>query len=211
MPNLVSRVDSFCNFALDARLGAGSSALFGSFECSLLLLFAPAGRSTSFSYVVSAIKPRLYHFESKSALQIHRKSKTYQTPYPSCSTTCYPFVSTTIAQRPTLSTLSSSARKISASGAYSASSSASLAPRHTSSPPTSACIWFPSLLPVLIHLPQTSLSSSSRRTPSSPSASQPLDVLYGLWCLSNHDSVLSLELLKSGECEIVLKEGDART
>ena len=44
MLNLVSRVVNFCNFALDARLGAGSSILFGSFECSLSLLFAPAGR-----------------------------------------------------------------------------------------------------------------------------------------------------------------------
>ena len=54
MPSLVSRVESFCNVALDACLEVGSSAVFGSFECSLWLLFAPVGRSSSFPYVVSA-------------------------------------------------------------------------------------------------------------------------------------------------------------
>ena len=52
MLSLVSHVDSFCNFALEVDLEVGSSALLS--ECHLWLLFAPAGCSTAFPYVMSA-------------------------------------------------------------------------------------------------------------------------------------------------------------
>ena len=52
MPSLVSRVDSFCNFALDAVWRLVRVLFFLSAVC--WLLFAPVGRSTSFPYVVSA-------------------------------------------------------------------------------------------------------------------------------------------------------------
>ena len=212
MPSLVSRIDSFCNVALDAGLEVGSSALFLSAICGcyshLLVVPLHSHMSRPLSSLACVISRSQ---RSKLSLQIHRNSKTYQALYPSCATTCQPLVRTIIAHRPTSSALSSSLPQSSASGAPLASSSAPLSSTHTSSPPTSACIWLPSLLPVLIHLLQTSLSSSSPSTPSSPSVFHPLDVPHGPWCLSNHGSVPSLEFLKSGGWEIILEEDVAWT
>ena len=84
MPSLVSRVDSFCNFALDAGLEVGSSALFLSavFGCYSHLLVVPlhshmSRQLSSLACVISRSQ------RSKLSLQIHRNSKTYQALHPS--------------------------------------------------------------------------------------------------------------------------------
>jgi len=155
MPSPVSRVDLFCDFALntaDTGLEVGSNALFCSFGCHLWLLFGPVGRSHMWCPLSSLVCVISKSQLSKLPLHIHRNSKTYRLYILRVQR---PFVSTIIAQRPILPALLSSSLQSGASGTALTSSSAPLVFTQRSSAPTSRCIRFFS---VFIHLLQTSLS-----------------------------------------------------